>query len=264
VILYVERVEGLVASVWRATSGDGLTFTFDPETPVITPDADDNARAGAPAVWRQGGAAIAIYANGNGRLRSATGDGVHFVVDAAPALIPTTPWEMSGLDAPSLAADGSRLYYGTVDRTAIGVADKADSRWVARAAPVLTPSQLADANRWRGVDAIASPFAEIGTGHLFFTARGRESMPSLQFGMPVEEPPNFSIGEASTLDGTTLVPWPYGPVFDRTQNFLSHPSELDPAVVQVGERRLLYYRGAAADETRPTGLAAAQNPVPIR
>ena len=82
----------------------------------------------------------------------------------------------------------------------------------------------------------------------------------IEFGKLVAEAANFSIGEASTLDGRTLVPWPFDPAFDRVVQFVDHTSELDPAVVTVGDARLLYYRGASADESTLENLGVAESP----
>ena len=132
---------------------------------------------------------------------------------------------------------------------------------------MLVPAAVADPTLFRDPDRLASPFAEpVATTaappslRLWLAARGIASGPSTQFGMPVSSPPEFSITVAATTDGATLVPWPFPPVFDRVQTFLTHLAELDPAVVPLDDRRLLYYRGAAADETRATNLGVAQSP----
>lgn len=274
IVLYVERRSGASGEVWRATSQDGMKFLFNPERPVLTPDAQDAGRAGAPTVLRQGdGNYLLAYANGAGQLRRATSrDGIAFTVDPVPLLVPSMAWEQSGLDAPALApapAGGLLLYYGTVARDALGVAESADGiLFRAAAEPVLVPDDVVDPVLWRKLDRIASPFAEAARDprgqpflRIYFSARGQESGTTVQDGVLMEIPPNFSVGEAATIDGRTLIPWPFNPVFDRVQVFVRHPAELEPAVIPVGNRRLLYYRSAAADESPPTNLGVAENPV---
>ena len=274
VVLYVERHSGASGELWRATSPDGMRFRFTPERPVLTPDARDAGRAGAPTVFRQGdGTYLLAYANGAGQLRRATSrDGIAFTVDPAPLLVPSMAWEQSGLDAPALApapAGGLLLYYGTVARDAIGVAESADGiLFRAAVEPVLVPADVMDPILWRKLDHIASPFAEPARDprgqpflRIYFSARGQESGTAVQSGVPMEIPPNFSVGEAATTDGRTLIPWPFNPIFDRIQVFVLHPAELEPAVIPLGSRRLLYYRAAAADESPPTNVGVAENPV---
>lgn len=296
VVMWVERVTGVGptrrAAIWRAVSQDGFRFRFDPLRAVIEPQDGDGGRAGAPSVIRHGAGYLAAYANWKGLLRRArSDDGIAFTVDVDPLLAPTAEWEASarcrlrpngpgvcGLDAPSLAPDPGGppgallLYYGTTARAAIGLAESIDGTvFTALPDPVLTPASVADPRLWRDVDAIASPFAEParsadGTPYLrvYFAARGLESTATLMFGTPVPAVANFSIGEASTLDGRTLVSWPFNPAFDRVHNFLNHTAELDPALIDLRGTRLLYYRGASTDERKPAGLGAAQNPVPVR
>jgi hypothetical protein len=96
---------------------------------------------------------------------------------------------------------------------------------------------------------------------LWFAAHGTESGPSSQYGTPMPTPPDFSIGVAVSSDGLRFFPDAYNPVFDRTTDFINHPSELDPAVVELGDRWLLYYRRAKPDGSAAETLAVAQSPV---
>jgi hypothetical protein len=116
---------------------------------------------------------------------------------------------------------------------------------------------------WTDVVAVKSPHAAVTDGpggpslRLWFSAFGRESADSEQFGMTVPLPPNFSVGyaRASVEDPATLVTWPYGPVVDRVDAFLDHKEELSPGVVQLVDDDgalpgyLLYYVEASADDT---------------
>src|SRR5438309_2358475 len=78
---------------------------------------------------------------------------------------------------------GLLLYYGTGDRSAIGLAESSDGTlFAAHPVPVLTPPAVAEPLLWRDVDAIGSPFAEAATTpdgkpflRVYFCARGRES-----------------------------------------------------------------------------------------
>lgn len=286
-VLYVERAMASFGarSIWRATASDdsGLRYRFDPAAPVLVPDDSDDLRAGAPTVLPPGlsGSAehLLVYANGRGQLRRAHGDGIHFTADSQPLLNPSSGWDLSGLDAPALVAasdspDGAfLLYYATLDGSALGLARSDDGRaFTADAQPVLTPAALTDPDHWRQVDAVASPFVEPvrlavpgqpgqRALRVYFAARGVETTDALRYGVPSPIPPNWSIGEAGTLDGSTLAHWPYGPIYDRTLDFTVHPSERDPALLPLPDgRRLLYYRAAAADDTHPENLRAAANP----
>jgi hypothetical protein len=100
---------------------------------------------------------------------------------------------------------------------------------------------------------------------LWFAGHGRESGAALAFGALVPEAANDSIGEAASLDGRAPVAWPFNPMFDRLQGFLSdHLSERQPAVLLLDpDRQLLYYRGADAALAHPTNLAVARNPATI-
>ncbi len=103
------------------------------------------------------------------------------------------------------------------------------------------PESRPGAPFWTDVVAIRSPHAVVSDGpggpslRLWFSAFGRESADSEQFGMTVAMPPNHSIGYAhgSVDDPGALVPWPYGPVVDRVSAFLTHREELAPGVVQL-------------------------------
>jgi hypothetical protein len=83
----------------------------------------------------------------------------------------------------------------------------------------------------------------------------------MQFGGPVPSAPDFSVGLAVSLDGVEFLPDAYNPVFWRTVDFINHPSALDPALVELGERWLLYYRRASANGSGGESLAVAQSPL---
>jgi hypothetical protein len=63
-------------------------------------------------------------------------------------------------------------------------------------------------------------------------------------------PPDWSVGLAVSLDGEDFTLDAYNPVFDRTTDFINHPSELDPALLRLPDRWLLYYRRARPGRQR--------------
>lgn len=276
VTLWLEQVTNAGSAIVRARSTDGMNFHLQPALPVIAPRGDDDGRAGAPTVLHlEEGGYVAVYANGRGQLRRASShDGIEFFVDEEPLLSPTLAWQADRLDGPSLALapqGGWLLYFANGTRDAIGLATSPDGgSFSPLPTPVLTTSDVSHVELWRDVDALTSPFAEAARdpdGHtflrLFFAARGVESGPTIEFGKTIEPVPNFSLGAAATLDGTSLVAWPYNPVFDRIENFVVHASELEPAVITMGDRRLLYYRGAGIDELSRERPSVAESPVPL-
>jgi hypothetical protein len=202
-------------------------------------------------------------------FRATSPDGIAFVPDMQPAI--------ANAGAPSLVrlADGSYAAYVSIPDNATG--GRGISRSISFDAAtfdppqqILQPASVTDPVLWRDVDRLASPFAESLTDasgkpfvRLWFAAHGTESATSMQFGKTLPTPPDFSIGEAATPDqnaATAFVPYPFNPVFDRVLEFLTHPSELEPAVVSFGDQRLLYYRRAAADGTKSENLAVARSP----
>jgi hypothetical protein len=249
ITMWLERTDpGGTPQIWRATSPDGLVFTFDPAAPLLA--------GRAPSVVRQADHYQLAYADGKDVLLTGSTDGISFgsggivIPDGdQPALIP------GGLGGDDPSGYGTRA--GSVYLKASLDAP----------VEVLTPAQIADPVQWRDVDALASPFVEALTDaqgkpfiRLWFAAHGTETAASSQFGTSIPTPPNWSIGEAASYDGITFTPYPFDPVFDRTLDFTKHPSELDPAVVTFGGQHLLYYRRAAADGTRSENLAVARNP----
>ena len=261
VTMWLERTDPMGApAIWRATSADGITFTFDPPHALLS--------GRAPSVLHDPERGyLMLYALGAGSASSlalaTSSDGVAFTPSAAPVL--------AGADQPSLIAapmGGLVAYYLGADGT-IGRATSTDGAAFTAAPPaVLTPAAVSDPILWRGVDELASPFAQALTDpsgqpfvRLWFSAHGTESAASQQFGKTLPTPPDFSIGEAASTGGAPFVPYPFDPVFDRVLEFLTHPSELDPAVIALGDSWLLYYRRAAADGSQSENLAVARSPV---
>ncbi len=257
VILYFERTDpvsgpGGAPAVWRATSTDGLAFTIDPPRPLLA--------GRAPSVVHASGWFM-LYAEAGGLALATSPDGITFS---------TTAHAMNGGDQPSLIAPapGADLvaYYAAADGTVARQAIAGTSFGAPET--VLAPASLSDPVLWRSVDRIASPFAQALVDpngrpfvRLWFAGHGIEAASALEFGKQVPTPPDYAVGEAASTDGRSFVPYPFNPVFTRVLDFLTHPSELDPAVVALDDAHwLLYYRRAAADGTQSENLAAARSP----
>ncbi len=253
--LWLERTDDDgVARIWHARGSDGTAFSLDPAAQLD---------GSAPSVARLADGSLAmVFAEGASlfAVRSADGSGSAW---STPTLA------LPGARQPSLilAPDGTPLLYavdpdGNITRFT-GTADLAFSTPV-----VALGLPAAHTPLWPDVDALASPFVEPyadadGSARLrlWFAGHGTESGPSMQFGVPTPTPPDYSIGLAVSADGTTFLPDAYDPVFDRTTDFINHPSELDPAVLSLGDHWLLYYRRAKADGSDGETLAVASSPV---
>jgi hypothetical protein len=263
ITLWLERTDaapGSTTALWRARSIDGRQFRFDPGAALFP------GRAPTVATWPDHGY-LMLFASGSGIGRANSVDGARWQVDSVAAL--------RNADEPSLVRLGDRFiaYYTEADpnvsggrRLARALSD--DGVAFSPAGAVLAPAQIASPTLWRDVDGIAAPFAEVRLGangsdvvRLWFAARGLESAPSLQLGRLVPTPADWSIGEAGSTDGgATFVVYPFNPVFDRVLDFLTHPSELDPAVITWHGTDWMFYRRAAADGTQPENLALARSP----
>ncbi len=268
-VLYVEVGDAVQPqrAIWRAVSDDGLRFEFEPARPAL----EDAGAARAPSIVRTATEWLLYYESGDGAAikvaRSA--DGFEFAPGTVVLTGGTGP---SAIHAPSavLLPDGSvAVYFEIGDGAAIGLATGAPGGMLTTRGPVLEPREVSvpvtapTAPFWTDVVAVRSPHAAVTEGpggpslRLWFSAFGRESADSEQFGMTVPLPPNFSIGyaRASVDDPGSLVTWPYGPVVDRVDAFLEHKEEMSPGVVQLvdgdGARPgyLLYYVEASADDT---------------
>jgi hypothetical protein len=60
--------------------------------------------------------------------------------------------------------------------------------------------------------------------------------------------------------GEPYVAYPFNPIFDRTLNFIDHPSELEPSLLRRRDEWLLYYRRQTVSGM-PDALAVARSPV---
>jgi hypothetical protein len=251
------------ARVFRArATGDaaGLAFTLDPRTPLFDGRAASATRT--LDAW------FVAYEGATGIEIRAAGDGVTF---GAPAFVaPAPPGAQPSL---ALLPDDSLFVYfvdGTGNLARVG-GGKSGAGGFGTPEVVLVPAAVAEPTLWAGVDRLASPFAQVWlendgapTIRLWFAARGVETAPSQQFGQLVPVPPNWSIGEAASLDGVHFQPYGFNPVFDRTVDFTRHPSELDPAVIDLGSEWHLFYRRAAPDGSASENLALARTPIAPR
>ncbi len=253
--IWLERTDGDgVQRIWHGV-GDGTSFILDSD-PLL-----DGA---APTVAQLADGSLAlVFARGALLYGARSSDGKTW----------STPTEaLPNARQPSLAvaADGTPLLWvvdpdGNITRFS-GTPDLVFTTPVVALTPTSARTPL-----WPDVDALASPFVDPyvdadGSARLrlWFAAHGTESGPSSQFGMPVPTPPDYSVGVAVSVDGTSFVPDAYDPVFDRTTDFINHPSELDPAVLRDGARWLLYYRRAKPDGSGGDTLAVAQSPLTPR
>ena len=251
--LWLERTDDDgVARIWHGRSSDGLAFVLDAAAAL------DGA---APSVARLADGSLAlVFANGASLFAARSPDGAAWSTPT-PAL--------PNARQPSLVVqpDGTPTLYavdpdGNITRFT-GSAELVFSTPLV----ALTPSSAATP-LWPDIDTLASPFVEQYVDadgslrlRLWFAAHGTESGPSSQFGVPTPTPPDYSIGVAVSADTTTFQPDAYDPVFDRTTDFINHPSELDPAVVSLGDHWLLYYRRAKPDGSAGETLAVAISPL---
>ncbi|MBS1122372.1 MAG: hypothetical protein H6Q90_4600 [Deltaproteobacteria bacterium] len=240
-------------AIWRAVSRDGVRFTVDPPGPVV-------AEARAPSVVTDRGVTYLYFERGGELAVATSADGVTFDV-------PVTVLAGPDVHAPAavLAADQLLVYY--TRGGAIGLATGTLGEPLLDVGVVLTPgdAEVGDGTPgtafWTPITELASPHAIVAgpagasTVHLWFAGFGTESSPGESFGMPKEIPPNFSIGFASAdlLDPGTLRVWPYGPVVDRIDAFLTHLDELGPAAIEPrSDTFRMYYIEASRDPTTAT------------
>ncbi|MBA3539795.1 MAG: hypothetical protein H0T79_09215, partial [Deltaproteobacteria bacterium] len=242
-------------SIYRAV-GDGRRFTIDPLDPVVT-----DARAPSAII---AGDLVYLYFEQAGEIRVASAtDGIAF---AAPVTALAGP-----ASAPSAVVVEGEVALYHVRGDAIGLATGAPGERLVDRGVVLPPgdAQVGDpldptAAFWNPITQLASPHATLAgpqgptsagaSIRLWFAGFGQESPPGSKFGQPEPIPPNYSIGFAAAEPGdpSTLAVWPYGPIADRVEVFLSHHDELGPAGVTVGgDRWFLYF--VDATHTAPAG-----------
>jgi hypothetical protein len=272
-LMFVElRPTASGGQIFRATTPDqGQSWRMDPAAPVLEPAAGER-RVGAPSVIRVGDRLVLFFEQADGIGRAESSDGRSFLRDPSATLSADQPWEQGHIGSPGaavLASGEVLLYYEGGDQAGIGLAVSADGIHFEKpgAQPVLTPAMVDDPVLWRQIDRLGQPFARAARDAagrevvgLWFSARGLETSSEIQSGMPVPPVPNQSIGYAASLDGgRTFTPYPFNPVFDRVQQFVTHQQERTPAVAPLDDRFLLLY-GAADALDHPTGIGVARSP----
>jgi|GEM_PF-1988266 len=258
-------------AIWRAESEDGVHYRLLPAMPVL----EDANQAHSPTVVRTTDGYSLYYEFGDGaELRYAqSADGMSFPVGST--VLSGTAGGPAAVRAPSaVITDGNQvmIYYQVGDGSSIAQATGMLGGPLSSMGPVLRPADVIDPpgggvapQFWVDIENVRSPQAlitESGTGEpslrLWFSAFGRESGDSYQFGDVIPIDPTYSIGYASASLAAPgdFTLWPFNPVFDRVEAFLDHRSELTPAVVRVrdadGNLRdgyLLYYLDADATNT---------------
>jgi hypothetical protein len=264
VILWLEvsdAVQVAQTAIWRAVSEDGIHFTMSPAQPVV----EDGTTARSPSVIRtDAGFAMYYEVDAGAELRVVTSlDGISWS-DPVTALTGGAGPSATRSPAAVLLPDGSvAVYYQIGDGAAIGLATGAVGGALDDRGPVLRPDDITvapgdpGAPFWDDVERVQSPHAALTESadgfslRIWYSAFGRESADSFQFGEVTPIPPNYSIGYAAAPidDPGALSAWPYGPVVDRVSAFLTHHDELTPGVAQLhgDDAYLLYYVEADPD-----------------
>jgi hypothetical protein len=260
-VMYLEmdNEAGTQSAIWRAVSGDGVHFRFNPAEPLITEAGDVHAPS---AVKLEGGVTL-FYDTTLGIARADSADGEIF---GDPDVVITGDFHRPGA---AVTPTGEVLVAVEIgDRAGIAIWDGSGPP-----ATLLRPGDVTDPVLWREVTRVGSPHAlvevsplGVPTLRVWFDAFGQESAASIQFGELVEIPPNDSLGFASAPLRTseTLTVYPFNPVLDRVTAFLQHRAERAPAVVEMpplfGDGYLLYFRGSSGDGTINDGIGVARNP----
>jgi len=253
IVLYLELAPpGLpeARAVWRAVSSDGIRFALDPPQPVL-----ETARA--PSIVVDAGVTYAYFVDAVGLNVASSPDGISFGSRS-------TVLAGSGISAPSAVLAGGQVIVYFARDGAIAMATGALGGPLVDPRTVLEPraAEIGDGTPgtafWTPITELASPHVLLSgpdgarTIHLWFSGFGTESAPGSKFGMEEMIPPNFSVGFAAAepSDPGALAVWPYGPVADRVDEFLTHRDELGPAAIETanGEFRL-YYVDATHDAT---------------
>jgi hypothetical protein len=240
-------------AIWRAVSTDGVHFTIDPATPVLV--------GRAPAAVLDGGTLTIYFEDTAGQgLLAASGGGDTFE-------LPRTVLVNNEARAPAaIHVGGDAIVYYSVG-SSIALATGPVGEPLVPAGLVLAPidvevgTNAPGAAFWTPITTLGSPHVTLAgpddgrSLHLYFSAFGQESAPGVKFGMEEVIPPNFSIGFAAadpTAPGALAV-WPYGPVADRVDVFLTHLDELSPAVVEPARGVFrMYFIEATHDATSTT------------
>ncbi|MFH2009702.1 MAG: hypothetical protein ABI333_24120 [bacterium] len=267
--------------IFRAVTVDGISWQVDPAAPVLEPPILGDYRA--PTVVQGGGGFIMYVETGDGEgiLRAFSADGRSWAFDPPdPVLVPEAAWEEGRVRAPSVVVgpDGyPRLYYEVGDGAGIGLAVAQDALGVSfpggsARQQILNAELVGNDLLWRAVTRVRSPYVMLTYDYLgdplyrmYFSARGYESTEGSSFGTTGQIPSNYSVGYAASLDGVIFQVYPYNPIFDRIypNTFVNHGSELAPAVVDLGDRFLLFYTAADRNLGDWENIRVAVNPPPL-
>jgi hypothetical protein len=253
IVLYLDLADPTTPearSIWRAVSADGIRFAIDPAQPVL-------AGARAPSVVVDAGTTYVYFEDAVGLNVAQSADGIAF----APRV---TVLAGTDIRAPAAVLANGQVAAYYVRAGSIALATGPLAGGLVDQGIVLTPAgaQVGDGTPgtafWTPITELASPHvALVGpdgarTIHLWFSGFGTESADGEKFGMPAPIPANASIGFAAAEPATpgVLAVWPYGPVADRVDAFLTHLDELGPAAVEVSPGVFrLYYVDATHDAT---------------
>lgn len=272
---YVEvrtRANGApAAAIYRARIATPHEWIADPETPVLAGDGpNDAAQVGAPSALVRGAGVELYFATAGGASieRATSDDGVGFVRDGAPLLVPSAAWEAGYVGSPGAVvfAGATYLFYeagGGTSLVAIGAArlDGASATRL-RDAPVLAPGDIDDPIFWRGVSAVGTPAPVVVDDvlRLYFTGRGTEGTDAESDAGPLPADPNDSIGLATTRDLVHFDRFPTGPAFARRTNLRAYLGEREPSVtLEPGERSIAFVASDASG-TKTVGLSRATTP----
>jgi hypothetical protein len=290
VVLYLERQDPTGGgAIYRAVADDvsGESFHLDPTTAVLSPDATDANRLGAPSVAADAAGSLWLaVATGDDQsivlFQASDGAGKTFTRMPGVALAPSATWEAGHVGSPGLAALPASaatvgkwaLVFTGGRQAALGAAVSADGvTFTALAQPILTPSQVADPVLWRNLDAIGGGQLVVDTDdrgaplyRLWFHGHGQAAATAVVFGATQEIPPSYSVGYAAGGSLGGLVVYPFEPVFTRIELFLNYDSELSPAEVPspTGTEDLLYYEAASPNLSSRDNLGVATNPPRLR
>lgn len=198
VLLYSGYADGAVpndsfpASLYAATSTDGLTFTPVADAPVLAPTQGwfDNDAVFSPTVVQTASGYLMLYAGhsysdgaaiggpqGVVLLAATSPDGIAWTKADAPVLLadPSIAWTIDGVAEPSLLLGPDGLYYLFFtglhgDERAIGIAVAADplGPWTVAPQPIITAAALGLAPG----STVIAPHAELDNGvlRLWFSA----------------------------------------------------------------------------------------------
>jgi hypothetical protein len=236
------------------------TFRCPSPRTVLTPSDNEwlAGRVGAPSLVRQDGDWLMAFAYGEGHGIGLAWsvDGEDFVLEEAPLLVASGPYEEGGINSPSLIRTdtGYRLYYEGRDAEGISRILAADGDFgltfervgvaLDRGLACLDLSGQPD-TCWDagGVGGPEVRLATTGAGRavfrLFYTGLGATGL---------------ELGFAASWDGLAFERFVYNPVI------ATDASERQATNVQVGERYLLFFEERISNTVR--GIAVSTNDTP--